>query len=1117
MGVDSPKNRKQMGTIKQAFRKPTLLWFVCWFVCWFSFPAVVAAENNDNDFFESRIRPLLITHCLACHGEKKQESGLRLDSRAGILSGGESGPAARPNQPEASLIVQVIRQTGDVQMPPDGKLSPDQIDAISNWIQRGLPWPDSSPVPAQAASPDPKSHWAFQQVQHPRPPAVKDQNWPITKIDHFVLARLEANKLTPADQASPTTLIRRATFDLLGLPPTAEQVTAFESASRDDPQTAWTALIDRLLDSPHYGERQARHWLDVARYADNKGYVFFEQKDYPWAWTYRDWVIQAFNDDLPYDQFLLWQLAADKIKVDDPGSLAAMGFLTVGPRFMNNTHDVIDDRIDVVTRGLLGLTVTCARCHDHKFDPVPQEDYYSLYGIFRSSIEPMLPPLIQRVPDSEQYRSFEAGLQQRITKLETFIDSQREAMMDGARTRAAEYLLAVHHKRNHPTTENFMLLTEKGALIPAMVHRWEVYLRTAKRNGDPVWSLWHRFSNLPEANFAVLAAKLSVSLPAEVANVNPLVQKAFASDPPNSMEDVAKTYAELLNRIDALWRQQLEGGEVAKTRLDDDAAEQIRQVFYGAGSPPMVPRELSWGFLDLLPDRPTQGEFKKLLGEVEKFRTSGAGAPPRAMVLVDSQEPYEPVVFARGNPNREGDRVPRRFLKVLSEDERPTFQDGSGRLELARAIIAPNNPLTARVFVNRIWQQHFGRGLVQTASDFGLRSSPPSHPELLDFLAAEFVASGWSVKKLHRLIMTSAVYKQSSDVARSAQQGAMQIDSANHLLWKFPRRRLDFESMRDAHLAVAQSLDTTLGGPPVRILNGYHRRRTIYGFVDRMDLPGLMRTFDFPEPAATSPGREVTTIPQQALFFLNHEFVAETARRVLRRGDVKQLMDHSDKLDRIHRVLFGRKPTTFERLLADAFLNRKENVQEPKHWAYGYGSVDEESMRVMRFAELKHWTGSRWQAGPNLPDPKLGWLFHDRTGGHPAASHDRCFIRRWTAPVSGVFEIDGKLAHRPEPGNGVRGRVISSHDGLLGQWTVDQSESETKIEKVAVQAGQTIDFVVDFQEQILHDEFEWPIIIRLTDSDSQWDSQKDFVGPGSDPWADYVHALLMTNEFAFVE
>jgi len=1100
-------------------------------------------QSEDVAFFERRVRPILVEHCVKCHGDKKQESGLRLDSRTFILTGGESGPAALAKLPDMSLLIAAVRGSDGLKMPPDGSLKAVEVDALVKWVQLGLPWP-SEGSPRDETTSNADTHWAFQRVTLPPIPAVKATSWPRSDIDQFILSRLDQAGLSPATEAAPRTLIRRATFDLTGLPPSVEEVAAFEAEHRGNPDAAYQKLIDRLLDSSQYGERQGRHWLDVARYADNKGYVFFEENDFPWAWTYRDWVIQSFNEDLPFDQFVTQQLAADLLDTgDDKRSLAAMGFLTLGARFMNNTHDIIDDRIDVLTRGLMGLTVTCARCHDHKFDPIPQEDYYSLYGIFRSSHEPILRPLFQATPSTDEYREFETGMTERVAALRKFEDGQRELIMKGARERVGDYLLAVHQKRNQPSTENFMLLADKGGLIPAVVHRWEKYLKQARHENDPVWTLWDRLSDLPEEGFDRAASEIiKVMVPVDHASkektaregtanfANGLVLVELSNSHPKSMEEVASHYGAVFKTVDQQWTNALKlaGAGQLPTILPNADAEALRQVLYGSGSPPMIPRQLGWGFLDLIPDRPTQAEFKKLIGEVEKWSRTAPGAPPRAMVLVDSEVPYQPVVFKRGNPNREGQAVPRRLPRILSPNERPEFNRGSGRLELARAIVDPANPLTARVFVNRIWKQHFGTGLVETPSDFGLRSSLPTHPQLLDWLASEFVNSEWSVKKLHRLIMNSAVYRQSAEPSNEAVARALQVDAANRLLWKFPRRRLDFEATRDSLLAVSGALDRKLGGPPSNVLNGFVPRRTVYGFVNRMDLPGLMRAFDFPEPAATSPGREVTTIAPQALYFLNNDFVAECARRLLTRSEISRLNESGSKQDRIHAIygiLFSRPATPDEIAAATSFLerSRQDAPEASTAWSYGYGGVDPQSGRVVEFQRLTYWTGSRWQAGPTLPDPKVGWVFHDKNGGHPASAEDRCAIRRWTSPVSGTVEIESRLKHLPEPGNGVRGRIVSSTKGMLAEAKVDHSEADLNVTSIQVKAGDTIDFVADWQGHITNDEHEWLIRIRLIKSEGgtndssveDWNSQRDFVGAGSDVWTDYVHALMMTNEFVF--
>jgi hypothetical protein len=1086
----------------------------------------VAPSAADADFFERRIRPILVEHCIACHGPKKQESGLRLDTRQSIIKGGDTGSAANPGKPKKSLLLSAIRQTGDLKMPPEEPLRPEQIRHVERWIQRGLPWPEKSVIIAGRADVGAAAHWAFQPIANA---PVRDGSR--SSIDTHILHRLEEAGLKPGPRADTVTLIRRATLDLTGLPPTPEEVEAFQRESKSDPKGAFASQVDRLLDSPRYGERWGRYWLDVARYADNKGYVFFEDKNFPWAWTYRDWVIRAFNEDLPYDRFLLEQIAADQLDLDgDRRSLAALGFLTLGARFMNNTHDVIDDRIDVVTRGLMGLTVTCARCHDHKYDPIPQADYYSLYGVFRSSSEPILQPEFTAPSDTDEYRTFAAGMTERVTKLETFIETQRQQTMKGARDRATEYMLAVHRRRGHPNTENFMLLTDKGALIPAVIRRWEAYLKRTRRETHPVWTVWHRFFDLSDEEFAGAAARVHADLfkstPPDddsAPTINPLIADKFADQVPSTMNDVARLYGELFQSVDAQWQELLlQESASPPTRLEADAAEEIRQVLYGAGSPAAIPRQLGWGFLDLLPDRPTQGEFKKLIGEVEKWSKSQPGAPPRAMTLRDNESPYSPVVFLRGNPNREGTPVPRQFPQILAGSDRMPFTSGSGRLELARAIVDPTNPLTARVFVNRVWLHHFGRGLVNTPGDFGLRSSPPSHPRLLDELASALVKNGWSVKYLHRLIMNSSVYQQAA-MPRTGTE-PKQVDPENRLLSHFPRRRLDFEATRDSLLAVSGALDVTMGGPPPNVLNGFTPRRTVYGFVNRMDLPGLMRAFDFPEPAATSPQRETTTIAPQALFFLNHDFVSECARRLLRRPDVSELSEPPLRVARIYRIVFGRDPDPEEAAVARMFLQPRSESAASKAWTYGFGGVDEDTQKVTGFTRLTHWTGSRWQAGPKLPDPKLGWVFLDRNGGHPASSADRCAIRRWTAPDSGTIEIIGMLKHVPEPGNGVRGRIVHSRDGVVGEYRADHSESVIKLVKLAVEGGDTVDFVVDWQGQILHDEYEWSVVIRQTSPVSpevqqvnEWQSQRDFTGDAQDHWLDFVHALLMANEFVFVD
>ncbi len=874
-----------------------------------------APTPEQAEFFEKRVRPVLAEHCLSCHGAKKQMSGLRLDSREALLRGGDNGPVVEPGRPDRSPLVRAVRHEGDRKMPPKRKLDPAQADALAAWVKMGAPWPATGAVTGGDADAW-KRHWAFRPVATPPPPAVRRADWPRTRVDRFILSRLEVKGLTPSPAADRRTLVRRATFDLLGLPPTPEEVAAFEADRSPD---AWEKVVDRLLASPHYGERWGRHWLDVARYADTKGYVFFEEAEYPWAWTYRDYVIRAFNEDLPYDRFVLEQLAADRLDLGgDKRPLTAMGFLVLGGRFMSNVHDILDDRIDVVTRGLLGLTVSCARCHDHKFDPVPTRDYYSLYGVFASAVEPTVPPLFFDPPRTAEYEKFEKELKGREQKLAQFVRAKHDEVVAAAKKRAAEYLQAVLAMRDQPDTEEFMLIADGSDLNPTMLTRWRAYVRRTQRANSPVFAAWHVFAALPEKDFAA-RAKVAVKQLAS-GPVNARVLQAFTEKPPANMADVARRYGEQLNAVEEKWQAAVKCASDAKTAapsaLPDAAEEELRQVFHGPGAAPNVSMSL-FGDLALLPDRPSQGKLQELRKAVEQWRATGPGAPPRAMVLTDLPTPVEPRVFVRGSPNNLGEAVPRRFLEVLAGKDRRSFTEGSGRLELARAIASKDNPLTARVMVNRVWAWHFGEGLVRTPSDFGLRSEPPTHPELLDHLATAFMAGGWSLKKLHRLILLSAVYQQQSIDRPECRR----IDPENALLWRMNRRRLDFEATRDALLAVSGRLDRRVGGPSVKdLLSASANRRTLYGHLDRLNVPGLYRTFDFPSPDATSPQRAETTVPQQALFLMNSLFAQDCARQLIARSDVGRIKDAGGRVGHLHRLLFGRAPGPDECRLAEAFL-----------------------------------------------------------------------------------------------------------------------------------------------------------------------------------------------------
>jgi len=868
-----------------------------------------AADPTALELFEKNVRPVLVEKCVSCHGAEKQKGGLRLDTRVAILKGGERGPGIVPRKPTESLLVKAVRHADEeLKMPPSGKLSAREIAALEKWIELDAPWPAKVTLATpnaieQAAA----KHWAFRPVKRPEIPKLKTP--PPNPIDAFVVAKLTEKGLSLSPRADKRTLIRRVTFDLLGLPPTAAEVEAF---LKDNSSDAYEKLLDRLLASPRYGERWGRHWLDVARYADNKGYVFFEGKEYPWAWTYRDYVIRSFNEDKPFDRFVMEQLAADLLAPNDVEAQTALGFLTLGGHFMNNTHDIMDDRIDVVTRGLMGLTVTCARCHDHKFDPIPSADYYALYGIFRSSVEPTVPPLAGPPPKEPEYLLYDAELKLREKRLVDFVTTKHTALVNGARTRAAEYLLAAHAARNQPPADDFMLLADPGDLNPSMITRWRQFLADTKKRRHPAFLHWHAVAELPEPEFAVKAGELLKA----VRGGNKLVAAAFAK-PPASMKEVAARYGKLLTEVDKQWKDATSRGQ---TKLGDPDAEELRRVLYGADSPADAPLALDWGFLSLFPDRATQGEYQKHLRELENWLAKG---PPRAMVLHDTTRPYDPRVFERGNPGRPGEPVSRQFVKVANPRCKPFSSDSSGRLDLAGEIVSRDNPLTARVFVNRVWMYHFGRGLVGTPGDFGLRGDAPTHLELLDWLASEFMqptnpdreVGGWSVKQLHKRIMTSTTYTQAS----LDRVEAVATDPDNRLLWKQNRRRLEFEPLHDAVLAVSGQLDTKLGGPSVRLFGG-NKRRAVYGYVDRLEFPSLLTTFDVPNPSGSVPERTTTTVAPQALFLMNGPFARDAAKKLVALPAIQKLTEPGNRLDLIYLTVYGRPPASDEKKLALEFV-----------------------------------------------------------------------------------------------------------------------------------------------------------------------------------------------------
>jgi hypothetical protein len=893
-------------------------------------PARAPFPPQSIEFFESKVRPLLVEKCLKCHGEKKQSGGLRLDSREWALKGGDTGPAVLVARPDESLLVQAVAHThAELKMPPSGKLAEPAIAALRQWVSMGAPWPAETAKhtgPATAAK-----HWAFEPIRRPATPAVRDRAWPKSPVDDFVLARLEASGLTPSAPADRRTLIRRATLDLWGIPPTAAEVDAFIADRAPD---AYERLVDRLLASPRYGERWARHWLDVARYADTKGYVFTQDRRYPYAYTYRDYVIQAFNTDLGFDQFVIHQLAADQVvdpKAADTRALAAMGFLTVGRRFLLDQNEINDDRIDVVTRGFLGLTVTCARCHDHKFDPIPSADYYSLYGVFASSVEPAELPRISGSTDrsaTPQGKDFAAKLAEAIKARDDYLASLRTQTENDLKDRLSLYLAAARdlgfNSGNGKLVERALAAKLNANRLRLLTDIWNNLRAQPTLADHPVLGIWRSLAEVPPAEFATRAAALRDEISRtgspRAARVHPLViRDVLGTKPPSSQDELISRYIALLGQLEAKWNSR----KPPTDKLVEPEWESLRMAFRGPGGPLTIPIEIARNYID-------QGEFNRLAeleGAITALSASHPGSPPRAMVMNDAPQPYNPYVFIRGNPGRPGPAVPRQFVGVVAGPNRRPFQKGSGRLELAQAIADRSNPLTPRVLVNRVWSWHFGKGLVNTPSDFGVRTDQPSHPELLDYLSAELIDSGWSIKTLQRTILLSNTYQQRSDLRKPESER----DPENRLVWRFNRQRLDFESMRDSMLAVSGALDPAIGGPAVNITEPpFPGRRTLYGFIDRQNLDGLYRTFDFAVPDATSPRRFVTTVPQQALFMMNSPFLHEQARRLAAEihppATSASPAEIAQAAARMYRQVLGRSPVPREEALAGSFIVRQSGA-----------------------------------------------------------------------------------------------------------------------------------------------------------------------------------------------
>jgi hypothetical protein len=1068
-------------------------------------PDVTGAE-----FFEKNIRPVFAAHCYVCHSASapKLQGGLQLDSRDGLRKGGNSGSPITPGDPDSSLLIKALRYNDpNLKMPPGKALAAEVVADFEQWVRMGAPDPRTE-APRTTASNQPREWWSLKRPVRPEVPEIADKSWPKTPVDSFILAKLDEAKLKPSAAADKRTLIRRATYDLIGLPPTQIEIDEFV---RDTTTNAFEKVVDRLLSSPQYGVRWGRHWMDISRYADTAD----GPDRFAFSYTYRDWVIGAFNEDMPFDQFAKKQVAADQLRPIDKRDLAALGFITLGHTVPKGEPDTIDDRIDVITRGFLGMTVTCARCHDHKFDPIPTRDYYSLYGIIANSVEPVEYPLVGKEdagsPLVQQYRR---GMQRRLAALNEF-ETKRHAQLVAELRQApwiSRYLLGAQAAliMNNPEIE---ALSRNSDFNLFMLRRWRAYLLMAREKRDPVFAIWNVFASIPRDQFATEPLKL---LPADA---NAELKNAFIANPPASMDDVAKTYGEVLARFDS---------PGVNSNRD---AEFLRRVLRGEGTPTNVPLE---DFAQIRGAGGDENIFNGLQGAIRDWEAQFGyrGIAPRAMVIEESSKPVTARVFIRGNPNNPGAETPPHFLSALGGESQP-FTHGSGRVDLANAIADRNNPVTARVIVNRVWQWHFGRGIVNSPSDFGTRGDLPTHPELLDYLATRFMDEGWSIKQLQKWIMLSSAYQQSS----ADRPDARATDPENKLLWRMNRQRLDFESLRDSILFVSGQLDVTIGGLPFSLTaQPAVPRRTTYAYIQRGHLPGELNAFDFATPESHVPQRFLTTVPQQALYFMNSPFILEESKHLVARHEIRSAPNDRARVDRLYQDIYGRAATSDEIQVALDYIRSEDALQQPAPgsvWQYGLASIDDNG-RIGMFEPLKYFVEQKWQPASITPQPVFGNAELSATGGTPTDDSAKAIVRRWVSPVSGAVEIAGTITHEivqkpdeyhKEWGDGVRARIVLNRSGKLAEEIVNNRKAELGVKELAVAPGDTIDFVVDCIEDSENDGFQWAPVITLKSSGTPaaqqaWDARKDFAGPAPmylNAWEKLAQVLLQTSEFAFVD
>ncbi len=905
--------------------------FVALLISWYAIER--AAADDGAEFFEKRIRPILLTRCASCHNPQAYIAKLDLTSAEGFARGGESGKLINPSDPAESRLLKAIGYSETLKMPPTGKLKAEEIAALTDWVKMGAPWSKGGEVRAEAKTDAkteatwsaPKStreftaeeqaFWAFQPLSGGAPPKVKNRAWVKSPIDAFVLKKLEEKGIAPAPPADKLTLLRRATYDLTGLPPTERELVEFVN---DNSPEAFAKVVERLLASPRYGEQWGRHWLDVARYADSTGND--EDHRYPHAWKYRDYVIEAFNKDLPYQQFIREQLAGDLLPAADGGEvnkrgIIATGFLALGAKAIAQQDkqkmllDVWDEQVDVTSKAFLGMTMACARCHNHKFDPILTKDYYSMVGIFASTRsftnpdshvsivleKPLVPKAVW-----QQYQAAKKAHNEKEKRLrvgvEMIVAETQDNLVNRQSARLADFMLAA--RQVYESGAKVEEVAQQTGLDPALLQKWVDFL---KPNPEVVRGYLNPWNAASPDKFAAVAqgyqerfVKRFHEWQALMAEWQPRYQKALKENQP--LPD----------------RPAFEEGE---DRFFSDLYSNNGPLVISAKEPKNFTAE-QWATIERL--RKEYEDLKKL-----------APPEPELACAIEEGERAEQKVLVRGDYHNPGEAAPPAFPAILARyDTRPQFS-GSGRLQLADWLAHPGNPLPKRVMVNRIWQWHFGEGIVRTPDNFGKMGERPSHPELLDYLAEAFVKQGYSIKAMHRLLMLSNTYQMASE-----NSAALAVDPDNHLLSRFNRRRLTLEEMRDGLLAIDGSLDLTMGGTlqTGRGTDGENnqgrlslnpekiKRRTVYLPLRRANLPTLLNLFDFGDATTMSGKRQLTNVATQALFWLNSDFVTDRSAHLAESLLANPAKDEAGRIAIAFRRILNRQARPDEVVSARQYL-----------------------------------------------------------------------------------------------------------------------------------------------------------------------------------------------------